>query len=217
MHCYLPDLPSYAKVVSSLREQNSTALDVGCGLAHESRRLAFDVGKGGEVDMENWIATDYDSGLWDLGKHLFRESEGGFKFPGNFVPSDLLDKDADLWKTGPFDVLIAMQILHLFSWKQNLDILDRLVRRSSKPGTVIMGMQQARTTAEEQPRPWGTMYFHNEASFKAMWSEVGSLTNTTWKVEARLVPLEKLVFPQDFIDFVGPEARGMLFEVTRLA
>lgn len=121
-----------------------------------------------------------------LGKRLFRD---GATLHFDFYARDIFDDGAD-W--GPleqrFDIIHITSFLHIWNWHDQVRAARRLVTLvKPKPGALLVGSGLGSTVGGEWPNldGTGTMYRQSEESFARLWEEVGSLTETKWKVESR--------------------------------
>ena len=164
------------------------------------------------VSTHNMYATDISVELWDLGFDLFRDKD---KLEATFIQADFLDSKSDLQRlNGLTDIIIACQFLHLFDWERQVVGMKRIVELS-RPGSVLIGYQRAQVEAQELPRPWGAMYFHNEETFRKMWCRVEDETGTKWRVNVSLVDLQEWGMEEEDIDWMPVGRKGINFVITR--
>lgn len=182
-------------------------LDLGCCFGQDLRQLAAD-----GAPSTNTYASDLHSELWELGYELFRDRE---TMKAQFIRADILDENSRLNElTGKIDVFIICQVLHLFSWEDQIKACKRMVSMS-RPGSIIMGYQLGQTKFQSHKTPWGTMCFHNAKTFREMWTCVAEETRTSWEVEVEEVYLSKWgMEPEDYA-WMGPQILGINFTVTR--
>lgn len=198
---------SYSDFTSRL-SSGARVLDVGCCFGQDLRRLAID----SNASTTGWYATDLYDQLWGIGYDMFRDKES---FKATFVQNDLLSDDGALWKLDEkFDVMLTSQVLHLFSWDQNIAILQRLINLANV-GCQVVGFQTSSSPWREQKTQWGTMFFHDVETWKKMWHEAGELTGTEWDVKAMQMPYPEFGATEGFKRTVGPHGRALLFVVTR--
>jgi hypothetical protein len=190
-------------------KEGETLLDLGCCFGQDLRHLALDSG----ASTESWYATDLRPELWEIGYDIFRDRD---TMKAQLIVGDLLSEENALWKLNvKFGTILAIQILHVFSWEQNKFILRKIAANLTKPGTQIIGCQTAEVEAVEKTQPWGQMFFHDVKSFKKLWDEVGEETGTSWKVDARIVTVDEIGYQQNLVDYFGNSLRYILFIVTR--
>lgn len=167
------------------------------------------------VSTDRMYALDHSMELWELGYKLFLDRD---KMEATFVHASIFG-DADrlqpIAQDSPFDVIIACQFLHLFSFEEQLSALRRIVAWT-RPGSVIMGYQRGQPVAREYEKPWGRMFFHNLESFGGMWTLVESDTGTKWAIEKDLVDLEAWGLEKEDTEWMPPDCKGLNFVCTRV-
>ena len=88
------------------------------------------------------------------------------------------------------DVVYLGLFLHHFDFEECVRVCARVMRLlKPKPGSMVMGVQVGSLVGDSKPIPipsGGVLFRHDIASFQKVWEEVGALTGTMWKVEARL-------------------------------
>ena len=121
---------------------------------------------------------------------------------------------------GRVDVIYAGSFLHLFGYPDQVEVCKRAVKLlRNKDGSLLLGRQVGSITAGETAHRTNraqTMFRHNEESFKKMWQEVGDLTKSRWRVEAKLVPLEEPI-SNGHGGWRDPDQRRLIFAVFREA
>ena len=182
-------------------------LDLGCGFGQDLRRLAAD-----EAPTENMYANDVNGELWELGYKLFDDRD---RMKARFFQGNILEDTSWLTKlNGEISVILAYQFLHLFSWEKQIQIAKKMVA-TLKKDTIIMGSQMGKNRAKEKSSPWGTMFYHTPQTFREMWKQVGHETETTWKVEAKMLDLgEWGLQPEDYA-WMEKDNRALNFVVWR--
>lgn len=68
----------------------------------------------------------------------------------------------------------------------------------------------------EDGRPWGRMFFHDEASFRGLWRRVAEETGVPWRVDVALVGLEEWGMEREDYEWMGGTSRGLNFVAWRL-
>lgn len=130
-----------------------------------------------------------DSDIW-VGYDLFRERD---TLESKFLIGDVSDeatgspfRELD----GKIDIIYAASFFHLFNWEDQLGTMERVVRLL-KPvqGSLILGRQRGNVHSgeyEHRTNEKGTMFRHNEESWKEMWKQVGKATGSSWDVNVWL-------------------------------
>ena len=198
--------PNYPAILS--RVQNAaTVLDLGCSLGQDLRRLTAD-----GAPSENMYASDLHSELWDIGFDLFRDRE---TMKARFIQADIFDPDTPLWElNGKIDIILTCQFLHLFSWKQQIEAVEKMIDMS-RPGTCLLGYQIGRLQPVEVQTPWGLMFYHNVDSFKELWRQIARATGTKWVLDATMVDLSQWGMQKQDYEWMSADSRGLNFVVTR--
>lgn len=95
---------------------------------------------------------------------------------------------------GRVDIVHIASFLHLFNWEGQVRACNRLVRLlNPTPGRVVLGRQRWNVEPAEyahRTNDGGTMYRHDERSWKNLWERVSSETGTTWAVKGDLMDTE---------------------------
>jgi SAM-dependent methyltransferase len=176
----------YPAIVSALRTGDYNFLDAGCCLGQELRKLAFD-----NVPPQVLYGLDLEAPFIEIGYQLFQDRE---KMAGaTFLAGDLLAEDSsqESWTqlTGKMDFVFANSLLHLFAYPDQLKIACRLASFTrDRPGSLIIGRQVGSLVPGELPGldAVSTSFRHSPESFDELWKEVGRLTGTRWRLQARL-------------------------------
>lgn len=177
--------PLYPAILDRLVRQRHTLLDLGCCFAQDVRKLVAD-----GAPSENIYGAELRREFVDLGYELFRDRE---TLKSTFLVGSIFDstphgifKDVE----GEIDVVYAASIFHLFNWEDQLRLAERVATLLKPvPGALVLGRQRGNVDAaeyEHRTNENGTMFRHNEESFKKMWEEVGAKTGTAWEVRAWL-------------------------------
>lgn len=86
----------------------------------------------------------------------------------------------ELEEVGEVDVVYAASIFHLFDWGQQVKVAERVVGLlKRRKGSVVLGRQRGNSTPmeyEHRTNQGGTMFRHNEESWREMWRVVGEKT-----------------------------------------
>lgn len=171
----------YPDILQTLKSDPSARLlDVGTCFGQDMRKLVAD-----GVDQSHLAGLDLVSDFKALGSELFRDAD---TFNYDFYVRDILDDNAD-WAPleKQFDILHITSFLHIWNREKQLQAAQRLVTFAKpKPGTLIIGGGLGSTVAGEWPdlEGTGTNFRQSEQSIVEFWDEVGSLTDTKWRVES---------------------------------
>ncbi|RAK99400.1 class I SAM-dependent methyltransferase [Aspergillus ibericus CBS 121593] len=185
----LAGFPEFPSMVDLVRQREATVLDLACGLGQDLRLLAAHADG---APTARWWALDLEPRLWELGYELFGDRD---RMAAHFVAGDFrtldLTGDSPLGPLrGHVDLIIANQFIHLFDQADQREVIQRIMGLS-RPGTMVVGFQQARRQPRADARPWGTMFFHSRDSFVALWESVQHDTATEWTVQVREVDLRR--------------------------
>ena len=143
-----------------------------------------------------------------------------------FLAADVLKPDSSLSSlSGMVDIVIASQLLHLFSWEEQVAVGKRVVNLT-KPGAWFVGYQIGSSLGRQRAIPTGTggsfdketsiRFFHNERTFKKWWEEVEEQTASKWTVEVTLHDLKDWIPHEDFV-WMDPDARLLEYCLCRSA
>ncbi|OJJ70088.1 hypothetical protein ASPBRDRAFT_56812 [Aspergillus brasiliensis CBS 101740] len=206
----LADFPQFPSLLSKAQEPQSVILDLGCGLGQGLRLLAAH-----GVPTDRMWAVDVEPGLWTLGYKLFRDAG---RMHARFIQGDIqaLPDESFSEIRGRVDLVIASQFLHLFSWDGQMKASKRIVSLS-KPGTMLVGYQQARRRPREYIRPWGMMFYHNQETFTKLWDLVQKQTNTVWSLDVKEVDLAEWGMEPEDVEWMPEDRMGINFVITRLS
>ena len=138
---------------------------------------------------ENIYGADLYGEFMELGFELFRDRK---TLKSTFFPTDILD-DRDLplrGLDGEMDVVYMGLFLHHFDFDTCVRVCARVTRLlKPKKDSLVMGVQVGSLEADKKPIPipsGGILYRQDIKSMERVWAEVGKLTGTEWKVDARL-------------------------------
>lgn len=194
---------------------------MGCCFAQDIRKLVSD-----GAPSENIYGAELRKEFIDLGYDLFRDRN---TLKSKFVIGDIFDDSAESWfheLRGRIDIIYAASIFHLFNWEEQVSMAERVVGLL-KPvkGSMVLGRQRGNLQPaeyEHRTNQGGTMFRHNEASWKRMWKQVGESTGTTWDVSVILLrgkdDLGKMQVARNgsFGNKVDAGDGSLRFEVVRL-
>lgn len=197
----------YPEIVQRL-QNGQKLLDLGCGFAQDIRKLVYDGAR-----AENLYGVDIHSKFIDLGYDLFKDRE---TLKSQFLIADIFDPESML-KTvhGEIDIVHAWAVFHLFDWEGQVEAGKRVVRMlRARRGSLLVGGQAGRLKPGlygGRPTEMGTMWLHDEETWKELWRTIGEATGTVWKVEVQMDvvgvgPLRK----------ADPKVRRLLFTVERV-
>jgi ubiquinone/menaquinone biosynthesis C-methylase UbiE len=202
----LPTFKSYSIALERIIN-NDNVLDLGCCFGQELRQLAAD-----GAPTNNMYASDLHSELWEIGYDLYRDRD---TMKAQFIQADILDENSRLNDlTRKIDVFIICQLLHLFSWEDQIKACKTMVKMS-KPGSIIIGYQLGQTDFQSHKTPWGMMCFHNAKTFRQMWGLVAEETNTSWDVEIEEAHLRDWGMEPEDSAWMGPTILALNFTITR--
>ena len=170
----------YDTILERLRTGNENLLDLGCCFGHDIRKLVADGAPSNHI-----YGCDLRQEFFDLGYKLFCDKE---TLQSKFIAADIFDPSSELGSLeGQMDIIFSASFLHLFGFKDQLEICKRMVKLlRDKKGSMILGRQIGNLVAGERAherREGKSRWRHNEESFKKMWDEVGELTGTKWRAE----------------------------------
>ncbi|KAI8625979.1 hypothetical protein F5Y19DRAFT_466774 [Xylariaceae sp. FL1651] len=209
------DAPEMQKAIERLKEPGSqeTFLELGGFIFQTIRQLAFE-----GVDSARLYGTDLHAEFIDLGYEQFRDRE---TLNATFVAGDLLLPENEYAASemarvfdGKFSIVHASNFFHLFSWKSQLLICERIVRffrrgSSAENPAVLFGEHTGSV------KPGETEFFqaflHDETTFQALWDEVGKKTATRWKVS-----VQALATTPPSPNAFGDNARAMRYVVSQV-
>ena len=184
------EFSQYDEILTRLKS-GQKVLDVGAGIGQELRAFASD---GAPPDA--MAATDYQRGLWDVGYDLFQDRES---FSGcNFIEADFINGGDQLVRLhGKFDVILAMNFLHLFDIDVQTTMAERMLRllRPVKD-SLILGLQAGThlTPRFEADFPMfpdfkGDLYRHSIESIQEMWKKAAMSVGLEVETTAETVEL----------------------------
>ncbi|PVH93073.1 hypothetical protein DM02DRAFT_733335 [Periconia macrospinosa] len=198
----------WEEVVQTRAERGELILDMGCGIGQEIRRVAGIKG----VKPTQLYALDVSREMWDLGLSFFGDAGSP---PAEFIhaearsyfdPSSLRHNSERLYQlSGKIDVILIAMFLDIFHWPDQKEVLNTAAHLS-KIGTQVIGYSRGTATTDEKHEGcWdesGTRcWVHDDITMQILWFDVGKATNTTWKVEVKIVDVEEFGWDrQDKLD-----------------
>ncbi|OBT79249.1 hypothetical protein VF21_01878 [Pseudogymnoascus sp. 05NY08] len=171
--------PLYPTILSRLKDDKHTFLDLGCCLGTEIRQLVAD-----GAPSENLYGTDLRSEFWDLGYALFCDKDS---FKAEFLTGDVFDPASELGKLdGKVDVLHAGMFFHLFSYEKQIEVAKRTVKLMRPvEGSLLVGWQVGSSdTGALRSADGVLLYRHDGESWGGLWREVGEQTGVKFAVES---------------------------------
>lgn len=200
--------PSYARILARLSGW-ATYLDIGCCIGQDIRKLVHDGAQG-----ENLHGAELQGGFIELGYDFFRDRDS---LAAMLVQADALDlsEGSPLYElVGKVDFVHLGQVLHLFGWEKQRQLLENCVKllKPVSPGTMILG--QAVGDVEGGMRPGGQNFVHNVETFNKMWSEISERTGL--KFECRATLDEGLGIAESRRGWDFATSRRLSFEVERI-
>jgi SAM-dependent methyltransferase len=173
----------------------------------------------------NIAGADISRPFVEYGYEYFRDKE---KLHSKFIVGDVLDETspAFLEAEKSFDIVFASMFYHLWGWKDHIKTLARTIKLL-KPisGSTLFGWQLGASPAVEINRnlyqnrlsQHKLMYLHDENSWKKMWAEVESQTDTKWYVEAKAVVTPEITQRQQEMPHPeGTTLHAIFFIMTRI-
>jgi len=186
---------------------------MGCFIGQESRRLVFD-----GAPSENIYAVDSRRKFFELGYKFFFDQD---RLKTKFLAADLFESEPELESlNGTISIVYAGSIFHLF----DLPLQRQLVKRTidflaPQPGSLVLGRQVGDINAgpfQHMTNGGGTMFRHNEQSWKRLWDEVGRDTGSKWEVCVELKLTKRFMKRASGNDHISDGARQMYFSCRRL-
>jgi SAM-dependent methyltransferase len=125
--------PDYHTILSRIRTNNETFLDLGCCFGQDIRRLVHD-----GAPQSHLYGADLRSEFFDLGYKLFRDAS---TLKAQFLAADIFDPSSSLAELeGKVDIIYAGSFLHLFNYETQVGVCKRIVKlMREKKGAVVLG------------------------------------------------------------------------------
>ncbi len=151
----------------------------------------------------------------DLGYELFRDRDS---MRATFITADLTKPSIP--STEPFvsgvDIISAHSLFHLFNLEEQKIVAKHLVRLT-KPnaGSMIFGLHIGTLEAVERHAIFddAVVFFHNVESFDRFWQDVGTATDSRWRVDARAEQIPEMGRSQAWC---MPDTTLFVFTVRRM-
>lgn len=118
---------------------------------------------------------------------------------------------------GSIDIISISAVMHQWPYDMQVECATKLVT-FSKPGSIVIGHQIG--NVEAQQSPFGPKkiltYRHNAESMIEMWNEVGRLTDTKWKAQARMMDFADIDWDPKDNEWIGEGVKVVDFVVSRI-
>ncbi|KAL8833987.1 MAG: hypothetical protein Q9170_003989 [Blastenia crenularia] len=214
----MPSLPWYKDILDRIKA-GSSILDIGCCFAQDLRFLAAD-----GAPTANMYATDITPDFWGLSYDLFRDKAF---FDARFITADVLGSMPWLGQLETnIDIFLVNQVFHLFDAARQLVMAKNIVALSQSNSWVV-GWQigsingaalpvRTETGGETGSAGSDTKLFHNDATWRELWQQVGQETNTEWSVETRMQALSEWGYEKEDTNWMGRGAIGFEFICRRV-
>jgi SAM-dependent methyltransferase len=181
--------PDYNTILNRIRTNNETFLDLGCCFGQDIRRLVND-----EAPQSHLYGADLRPEFFDLGYKLFRDAS---TLKAKFLTADIFDPSSPLEELeGKVDIIYAGSFLHLFNYETQVVVCKRIVKLREKKGAVVLERQAGNILAGEKvhrTNQAGSMFQHNEESFRKMWVDFSEATGTEWRVDVEMFEVDRPV------------------------
>ncbi|KAG8160515.1 hypothetical protein KVR01_010051 [Diaporthe batatas] len=200
--------PSYASVLSRIGE-GATYLDIGCCIGQDIRKLVHD-----GAPSENLHGAELQGEFIRLGYDFFRDRE---TLNATLVQADAFDlgEGSPLsGLVGKVDIIHMGQVVHLFGWDRQRDLLENCVKllRPASSGAMILG--QAVGDVEGGMKPGGHIFIHSVETFNKMWVEIAERTGL--KFNCRAILDEGLGIAESRRGWDAASRKRLSFEVERV-
>ena len=171
------------------------------------------------VPSENTVGLDIDGALMDLGYDLFKDKH---KLETTFLTHNVFDPSVDWdWLSGKVDIIHASAFFHLFTYDKHVEIAKLFVKLlHPRAGSMVIGRHFGSLKPGVYPsvQVGSQAYRHDIGSFQELWTSVGEMTGTEWKVTGTmdLVGLEGMGTAKEKPHWWDENGRRQLFTVMRL-
>ncbi|KAK4943925.1 hypothetical protein LTR10_016641 [Elasticomyces elasticus] len=190
---YHSDILPALKSGSNSEQATWKFLDLGCCLAQDVRKLAFD-----GADLSRLYGADLRPEFIDMGYALFRDED---KLPRDhfIAPADVFDLSPETELSqkcdGTVGILQASAVFHLFDLSQQKAMAQRCLKLldPSRKRVLMCGAQVGNINPSEYPRRsgGGSRFRHDEDSWREMWKEV--VGQGEWKEKIRDVEVHAVM------------------------
>ncbi|KAK4146656.1 uncharacterized protein C8A04DRAFT_9695, partial [Dichotomopilus funicola] len=203
--------PSYTTMLQRLVHGGDRILDVGCCLAQDLRKLAYD-----GAPPSSLFGLEKQAEFIRIGHSFFDDAES-FGEATFFAADSLNREDEEVRKAaGTFSIVSLGMVLHIWGLEGQIKACERVTEllRDEK-GVLVVGQSVGDLAGKEVSSRGTKMIFkHNVETFKEMWEEVRRKTGTKWKVEARLS--EGLGIDSRPRNWDEPSTRRLSFSMERV-
>lgn len=195
---YILWLPTYQDILQTVKA-GASILDVGCMVAPDLRRLAYD-----GAPTETMYGCDIEERFFDVGYDFYRDRE---TFKGRFFKADVeqLDQYGEMQKLlRSLDIIYCAKLLHLFdrdAQKQRIkDLLQYIRPQAGSLFVVSQNGYMGSPTFDRPPsmgRPGGKLWMADADGWTELWRELEEETSTKWEVNCRLFDLRTIGMHKD--------------------
>jgi len=203
--------PAYAQILDRLKHKQDRILDVGCCLAQDLRKLAYD-----GAPASSLFGLEKQAEFISIGYDFFGDRET--LSDATFINADLFDRENEevCKAVGTFGIVNLGMVLHIWDLEGQIRACQRVVEllRGEK-GVMVVGQSVGDVVGKEvSSRGSRVIFKHDVQTFTIMWEEVGRRTGTRWEVEAALD--EGLGIDKKKRYWDEPSTRRLSFRVERL-
>ncbi|PYH80495.1 hypothetical protein BO82DRAFT_286451 [Aspergillus uvarum CBS 121591] len=174
LHFDLAKSPIYQEILSNVQD-GTLLLDLGCGLGQDIRRLVYD-----GAPQDNIIGLDLHRGFIDLGFELFNDRN---TLRSAFVVQDFFERSQiPQSQASRIRIINSGYFMHLWDWDGQIKVAKHMISLLSlEEDGIVTGMHfGSKQTGvwEKVPADNDPIFLHDPVSFKSLWQQVGSETET---------------------------------------
>ncbi|KAB8298625.1 hypothetical protein EYC80_000804 [Monilinia laxa] len=186
--------PLYPRIINTLSAPSSPSnppalfLDLGCCVAQELRSLAHHA----SIPPAQLYGTDYNASFLKSSFKVFNDHDAGY----TLLPANILDPNFfDLTFRNliqKFTIIHAALFMHLFTWDQQLQVCENVVRlMQNQEGALFVGCMAGKVGGGEGEQG---RWLHDADSWVRLWGEVWERLGMegSWKVQGELRELREL-------------------------